>query len=244
MASAADRRRYERRQILQGMTIYGKRPGSYGSQVRLDSRALDALPSDFLSNQKGYVFTTSPYAPSAEYESAGYTGAGTVGSGRGARGANYYLFKKKPDRIAEVRAEQQRLAGIQQKTFEKQQVDIAKQQADIASQLKILQGEKSAVSRMQEDYSNMLIAEAEARKKAQEQAARDLEAQRIAQRTAAQSAAANRLMEGRSPNLQIQPAGGVPRIGGTQQFRRRAVQRGTASPYKGLSTIQSGMVNV
>jgi hypothetical protein len=33
-------------------------------------------------------------------------------------------------------------------------------------------------------------------------------------------------------------------MGGTSQFRRRALQQGTASPYKGLSTIQSGMVNV
>ena len=35
-----------------------------------------------------------------------------------------------------------------------------------------------------------------------------------------------------------------PRTGGTQQFRRRPVQQGTTTPYQGLSTIQSGMVNV
>mgnify|MGYP003117501304 CR=1 FL=1 len=225
-ASAADMRRADRRKLLEGMTLYGKQPGTYGSQVRLGSRALDALPGDFLSNQEGYVFTTSPYAPSAEYESAGYTGAGTIGSGRGAREANYYLFKKKPDRMAELRQEQQRLAGVQQKTFEAQQADIAKQ-------LKIVQSEKSAVAKMQEDYSNMLIAEAKRKKEAEEQAKRDLQTQR-----------ANQAMAGLSGNLQIQPAGSAPRTGGTQQFRRRAIQRGTASPYKGLSTIQSGMVNV
>tara|TARA_R100000482_G_C5068393_1_gene120358 strand:+ start:43 stop:750 length:708 start_codon:yes stop_codon:yes gene_type:complete len=235
MASAADLRRYQRRQILQGMTTYGNT--GYGSNINLDARSLDRLPGDFLANQEGYVFTTSPYAPSAEYESAGYQGTGSRGSGRGARGSNFYLFKKKPDRMAELRTEQQRLAGIQQETFNKQQADIAKQ-------LKIVQSEKSAVAKMQEDYSNMLIAEAQRKKEAQEQAERDLLAQRKAAQESAQSAAANRLMEGRSPNLQIQPAGDAPRIGGTQQFRRRAVQRGTASPYKGLSKIQSGMVNV
>ena len=128
--------------------------------------------------------------------------------------------------MAELRAEQQRLAGIQQKQYETQQADIAKQ-------LKIVQGEKSAVAKMQEDYSNMLIAEAQRKKEAEEQAARDLQTQR-----------ANQARTGMSGNLQIQQAGSAPRTGGTQQFRRRVAQQGTASPYKGLSTIQSGMVNV
>jgi len=130
------------------------------------------------------------------------------------------------ERIAPIRAEQQRLAGIQQASYEKQQADIAKQ-------LQIVQGEKSAVAKMQQDYSNMLIAEAQRRKEAEEQAARDLQTQ-----------TANAAMAGRSGALQIQGAGTTPRIGGTQQFRRRALQQGTSSPYKGLSTIQSGMVNV
>ena len=137
------------------------------------------------------------------------------------------IFGQDPKAAAEaLRKEQARLAGIQQKQYEAQQADIAKQ-------LKIVQGEKSAVAKMQEDYSNMLIKEAERRKQAQEDA-----------RIALQSQRANRMMEGQSANLQIQGAGTTPRIGGTQQFRRRALQQGTASPYKGLSTIQSGMVNV
>ena len=86
---------------------------------------------------------------------------------------------------------------------------------------------------MTQEYTKTLAEEAERRKKAQEEA-----------RIAAQTAAANRVMEGRSANLQIQGAGSVPRTGGTAQFRRRALQQGTASPYKGLSTIASGMVNV
>ena len=137
------------------------------------------------------------------------------------------IFGRDPAAAEEsLRKEQARLAGIQQATFEKQQADLAKQ-------LKIIQGEKSAVAKMQEDYSNMLIAEAERRKKAEEEA-----------RVALQSQRANRMMEGQSANLQIQGAGTTPRTGGTQQFRRRAIQQGTTSPYKGLSTIQSGMVNV
>ena len=224
--SAADMRRADRRKILQGMTIYGKDPGSYASQVQLDSRALDALPGDFLANQEGYVFTTSPYAPSAEYESAGYQGSGATGSGRGARASSFYLFKKKPDRLAELRAEQTRLAKIAEEQYKTQTADIAKQ-------LKIVQDEKSAVSKMTQEYTKTLAEEAERRRKAQEEA-----------RIAAQTAAANRVMEGRSANLQIQGAGSVPRTGGTAQFRRRAIQQGTASPYKGLSTIASGMVNV
>ena len=130
------------------------------------------------------------------------------------------------ERLGPIRAEQQRLAGIQQQQYETQQ-------ADIASQLKILQEDKSALSKAQEDYSNMLIAEAQRKKEAEEQAARDLQTQR-----------ANQSMAGRSGSLRIQGASTAPRMGGTSQFRRRTLQQGTASPYKGLSTIQSGMVNV
>ena len=218
--SRADMRRADRRKVLQNVKTV------QGTGVGLDARGLDRLPGFYLENPSAYTWSTSPYAPSDKYESAGFQHRGYIGSGRGARSGDFYLFKKKPDRMAELRAEQQRLAGIQQKQYETQQADIAKQ-------LKIVQGEKDAVAKMQEDYSNMLIAEAQRRKEAEEQAARDLQTQR-----------ANQAMAGMSGNLQIQPAGSAPRTGGTQQFRRRTIQQGTASPYKGLSTIQSGMVNV
>ena len=137
------------------------------------------------------------------------------------------IFGRDPAAAEEsLRKEQARLAGIQQATFEKQQ-------ADLASQLKIIQGEKSAVAKMRDEYSNMLIKEAERRKQAEEDA-----------RIALQSQRANRMMEGRSADLQIQGAGTAPRTGGTQQFRRRALQQGTTSPYTGLSKIKSGTVNV
>jgi len=233
MASRADIRRAEYRRALQSVGgLYGK--SSHESIFGFDARGLDKLSqTPFLKDPSKYIFSDTAYAPSNEYESAGFTAGGYIGSGRGSRKSNIFMFQKKPDRMAELRAEQERLAGIQQETFNKQQADIAKQ-------LKIVQGEKSAVSKMQTDYSNMLIAEAQRRKEAEEQAARDLEAQR----RSAQAGAANRLMEGRTADLQIQPAGNAPRTGGTQQFRRRALQQGTSSPYTGLSTIQSGMVNV
>ena len=126
------------------------------------------------------------------------------------------------ERIAPIVAAQQ-----------KAQESYETQQADIASQLKILQGERSAVSKAQQTYSDMLISEAQRKKEAEEQAALDLQTQR-----------SNQAMAGRSGALQIRGAGTAPRVGGTQQFRRRAVQQGTSSAYKGLSTIQSGMVNV
>jgi hypothetical protein len=164
---------------------------------------------------------------------AGYYSAGNYTKRNGRGRTELTLFKPLPSiqpQIDAFKRQQEEGQAALTKQYETQQADIAKQ-------LKIVQEDKSAVSKMQQDYSNMLIREAEARKKAQEQAARDLQIQQ-------QSAASNRLMEGRSANLQIQPAGGAPRMGGTSQFRRRALQQGTASPYKGLSTIQSGMVNV
>ena len=137
------------------------------------------------------------------------------------------IFGRDPAAAEEdLRKEQARLAGIQQQQFEKQQ-------ATLAEQLKIIQGEKSAVAKMRDEYSNMLLMEAERRKQAETDAKLALQAQR-----------SNRMMEAQSANLQIQPTGNTPRTGGTQQFRRRALQQGTASPYMGLSKISSGMVNV
>ena len=217
--SRADMRRADRRRLLQDVrTVQGNRVG-------LDARGLDKLPGFYLENPGAYTWSESPYAPSDKYESAGFQ-VGVSPMGRNQRGGNFYLFKERPDRLAELRAEQTRLAKIAEEQYKTQSADIAKQ-------LKIVQDEKSAVSKMTQEYTNMLAEEAERRRKAQEES-----------QIAAQTAAANRVMEGRSANLQIQGAGSVPRMGGTAQFRRRALQQGTASPYKGLSTIASGMVNV
>lgn len=162
---------------------------------------------------------------------AGYYNAGqaTIPNFRSDSSKSYNLFKPLPSiqpQIDAFKRQQEEGQAALTKQFETQQADIAKQ-------LKIVQGERSAVSKAQEDYSNMLIAEAQRKKEAEEQAARDLQSQR-----------SNQAMAGRSGSLQIQGASTAPRMGGTSQFRRRALQQGTASPYKGLSTIQSGMVNV
>jgi len=121
----------------------------------------------------------------------------------------------------------------QQQAEAQRQQAAAQSQSDIARQLKIIQEEKSAVAKMQQDYSDMLIREAEARKKAQEE-----------EKAMFRARQANQAMAGRAGALQIQGAGTTPRTAGTQQFRRRKAQFGTTTPYTGLSTIQSGMVNV
>ena len=64
------------------------------------------------------------------------------------------------------------------------------------------------------------------------------------QQIASQVGAANRLMEGREADLQIQPTGDTPKTSGAQQFRRRKQQFNIPTgTYQGLSKIKSGMVN-
>jgi len=82
-------------------------------------------------------------------------------------------------------------------------------------------------------YEQMMIEQA---KQAEEQR-KQME---IAMRAQAQNAYSASLQ----PSLQLQGAGTTPKLGAAQQFRRRiGSQFGTASPYTGLATIQSGMVN-
>ena len=99
-----------------------------------------------------------------------------------------------------------------------------------ADQLRIIQEENA---RMMDEYRKMMQEEEERRKLAAEE-----------QKMTLQTARANRMREGSAASLQIQPAGSTPDTAGTQRFRRRASQFGTGSPYTGLSTISSGMVNV
>ena len=130
-----------------------------------------------------------------------------------------------------------------QKKFTKQyQATAEKSQADIAKQLKILQGEKSAISQLKTEYSDMLKKEADAKKKAAEE-------ERIALKTARANAA---MAAQADASFQIQPAGFTPRgMGGTQQFRRRFAGA-AAQAYGGLGGIRrqqfdqniAGMVNI
>ena len=127
-------------------------------------------------------------------------------------------------------AEQQRQQAYQQQL----QATAARTQADIAKQLKIVQSEKSAVSRMTQDYTKMLQEEADRRIKAEEEA-----------RVSAATSAANQARQGQTANLQIQPAASTPQTAGTQPFKRRSDQFKITKPaYSGLSISQSGMVNV
>ena len=80
----------------------------------------------------------------------------------------------------------------------------------IAEQAK---SERTAAEKMMEDYRNMLMQEADAKKAAQEQAD-------IALRTST----ANLAMSQRTPNLQISPASQTPQTAGTQPFKRRRLQ--------------------
>ena len=123
---------------------------------------------------------------------------------------------------------EERLAPIRTAQAEAQQL-FETQRDDIAEQLKIVQDERGAVSRMQEDYSNMLIREAEAKRRAEEE-----------RRISLQTSRANAARSNVGSNLQIKFGGGVkpfsggstPRSSGTGQFKRR------------LNIGQSNMVNV
>ena len=122
---------------------------------------------------------------------------------------------------------------------EKQRADFTKEQEAFKQSM----AERGAayeeeVAAREEAFKQMTIRQQEAFRKEQK------EAEAAANRAAAVRSANQRRSE-LAQTIQIQPAeGATRRFAGTQGFRRRAVQFGTASPYKGLGKIQSGMVNV
>ena len=315
MGSRADRRRAAQRNILNRYRT------SEGLGIGLDARSLDRLPSFYTDNPDDYLFSISPYAPSAEYVSAGYQGQGGYSRGQS---ATYYLFqKKKPQaptieyrtdpaqaerlkrleeqlKIAQARptitpemveyrkqadatlkAAEERLAqfAINKSAFETQQKEAAaaaeqreaafqaamKQREDIFAQesaastadlqrrqglfAKSMEEQRAALSGQQEAFAKSAAEREEAFQKMtiqQQEAFRkeQKEAEAAANRAAAVRSANQRRAE-LAQTIQIQPAdGSTRRFAGTQGFRRRAAQFGTTSPYKGLGTIQSGMVNV
>jgi len=137
----------------------------------------------------------------------------------------YYVSPEEiQKRVEKSQAENQAL-------FRQQLADQATAtQADIAKQLQIVQQEKSAVAKMQEEYTASLKAEADAKRQAQEEA-------ELALRTSE----ANRMRAGQVPNLQIQPASQTPRTGGTQPFKRRRLMIDSASPLS--SSLNIGLSN-
>jgi hypothetical protein len=84
-----------REHFLSQMTIFGRDPRSYGSRFNFGRREAERAPQDVFDNPDKYVLSDSPYAPSAEYESAGYQAKASIGSGRGAKPSTAYLFRKK-----------------------------------------------------------------------------------------------------------------------------------------------------
>ena len=123
----------------------------------------------------------------------------------------------------------------QQQQFQAQQAAITQAtQSDIAKQLQIVQQEKSAVAKMQEEYAASLKAEADAKRKAQEEA-----------RIALTTAQANQARTGRQANLQIQPAGQTPRTAGTQRFKLRGIMPTAKKALaSGLNIGQSNSLNL
>ena len=123
----------------------------------------------------------------------------------------------------------------QQQQFQAQQAAITQAtQSDIAKQLQIVQQERSAVAKMQEEYAASLKAKADADRKAQEEA-----------QLALATAQANQARAGRQANLQIQPAGQTPRTAGTQRFKMRGIMPTAKKALaSGLNIGQSNSLNL
>ena len=101
-------------------------------------------------------------------------------------------------------------------------------------QLKILQGERSAISKMTQDYTAMLQKEADAKAKAQEEA-----------RVSAATSAANQARQGQTSNLQIQPASSTSKTAGTGAFRIRKRQGSKQKQLaSSLNIGQSNTLNI
>ena len=169
-----------------------------------------------------------PYAKTLRI-ATGYSGKpGAYGSNRPVTYSTvknpYYQGPKKISKLATQKLQKET------KKFRQSQRKIFKaQQSDIADQLRILQEDKSAVSKLMDDYRQMLLDEADAKRRAEEE-----------QKQALQTARANTARSSMASGLQIQLGGGVPafsggftpRSSGSGQFKSR------------LNIGQSNMVNI
>jgi hypothetical protein len=176
---------------------------------------------------KGYQSTPSYFGqqPAGSRRVRRISGGGKDGRSYRFDNIAYYKSGERDPRF--VAAEQQQQAFQQQL-----QATAARTQADIAKQLKIVQNEKSAVSKMMEDYSNQLKAEAERKEKVAQ-----------AERVAVATSAANQARSGQQSNLQIQPASVAPKTAGTQSFKRRQLQFNPQT-YGSVASIKSGTLNI
>ena len=123
----------------------------------------------------------------------------------------------------------------QQQAFQQQlQATANASAAANTKQLQILQNERSAISKMTQDYTAMLKKEAEAKAEAQEKA-----------RISAATSAANQARQGQTANLQIQPASSTPTTAGTDAFRIRKRRRSDQKQLtSSLNIGQSNTLNI
>lgn len=174
----------------------------------------------------GYISSSTPIGGFKELAQFNIQGNVKKGGGYGDP-ATLFIYED-----PSVAANQQ-LAARQQAFEQGFAQTAAATQSDIAKQLQILQSEKSAITKMTEDYTKMMEAEAAARQKALEDAA-------LAQKVSA----ANMMRSGVSANLQLGQQTTMPTIGGTQGFRRRSQQFNAPGSYGGLNTMANKTLNI
>jgi hypothetical protein len=186
------------------------------------------LPKEYFNGYKlkpGYIRTGAPIEGLAlEYSDPGrkpLTGYRQGQKTTFVGGTNPFYIYKDPAKVAEERT----LALFQQQAAEAEAYRT--ETMKIAEQAK---SERTAAEKMMEDYRNMLIQEADAKRAAQEQAD-------VALRTST----ANLAMSGRAPNLQIASASQTPQTAGTQPFKRRRLMMDSASPLS--SSLNIGLSN-
>ena len=137
--------------------------------------------------------------------------------------------------LSEIRTGPATRLAQQQQAYQQQLQDTANQtQADIAKQLQIVQNDKTAVSKMMNEYSKQLADEADRKKKANEAA-----------RIAAATSAANQSRSGQTASLQIQPASSTPKTAGTQTFKKRSIASNRKQQLtSGINLGTSSLLNI
>ena len=181
------------------------------------------------SLKPGYISSSTPlhsgygdalYSKAAKGNQYGRTGKDSYGYKKGSGFPGLYIYTDpKEAQRQQQQAYQQQLQATADATA-----------ADITKQLQIVQSEKSAVSKMTQDYTAMLQKEADAKAKAQEEA-----------RVSAATSAANQARQGQTSNLQIQPASSTSKTAGTGAFRIRK-KRG-ANQQQLASSLNIGQSN-
>lgn len=142
-----------------------------------------------------------------------------------------------PDKVNRILSEIQTggadrlVAAVQENAARLQASSDAAAEAN-RKQLLQIQGERSAVTKMTQDYTAMLQAEADRKVAADQAAKRNLA-----------TASANQARQGQTANLQIQPSSSTPRTAGTQSFKRRPLQFNPQT-YGSVATTKPGTLNI